>query len=154
MHDDGTIEDILQEYWRSIETVKCSSAISSIEGAADTSMNSDNGDDGTYSLSLNDLGGLFIIVYSIGAMSCIAAAVSWFLRRQGTARESVLQNELGLHDEIMEQNGESAKKTVEEGSRYAPNLKDRIYPRDQLVSKVKAMRKDLKEIQTILLTED
>lgn len=94
MLDDGTIKGILDDYSKSTKTNTCSDsgATSDSGGGSSSNSNSNSNDDknssgggigsGTQSLSLWDLGGLFIIVYLVWILASIIALMSWYVRKR------------------------------------------------------------------------
>ena len=84
MIDDGTVQKITTDYLESIETVNCDSghAIYTDDSESDTTSDTEDDDsDSLQPLGLDDLGGLFIIIYSVGAICCLAAFGSWLVQK-------------------------------------------------------------------------
>jgi hypothetical protein len=175
MADEGVIDRIEQEYLRSIQTIECNgnSAIPFSSGSMENNDGdagfvgvesaSENGDSGgddqqIQSLSLNDLGGLFIILYCTGAASCVAALLSWYRkigpRRLRKEASTILETnahdlELKVKDPSTHGHGEAEVRLATNGADATNNM-DSINDREYLARKVERMRQELEEIHSLL----
>ncbi|OEU08673.1 hypothetical protein FRACYDRAFT_147726, partial [Fragilariopsis cylindrus CCMP1102] len=77
MIDDGTIKGIIDDYTKSRKTNTC-------RGGDDDSNSDDNG---TQALSIIDLGGLFIVVYLVWFVACLAGMINWYFDRRKKERK-------------------------------------------------------------------
>jgi len=104
MLDDGTIKGIVDDYSKSTKTNTCSDGGSTSDnnksngGGSNSNSNSNvdttSGGAGsaTQSLSLWDLGGLFIIVYLVWILASIIAMMNWYLRKRNRKRNRQQDN--------------------------------------------------------------
>ena len=83
MIDDGTVQTITTDYLESIETVNCDSgqAIYTDNSESDSTSDTEEDSDSLQPLGLDDLGGLFIIIYCVGALCCVGAFASWLVQK-------------------------------------------------------------------------
>jgi len=105
MLDDGTIKGIIDDYSKSTKTNTCSDGGSTSDnnksngggsGGSSSNSNSNSNVDttgsATQSLSLWDLGGLFIIVYLVWILASIIAMMNWYLRKRNRKRNRQQDN--------------------------------------------------------------
>eukprot|EP00539_Tryblionella_compressa_P012379 CAMPEP_0178814232 /NCGR_PEP_ID=MMETSP0746-20121128/186_1 /TAXON_ID=913974 /ORGANISM="Nitzschia punctata, Strain CCMP561" /LENGTH=357 /DNA_ID=CAMNT_0020475131 /DNA_START=166 /DNA_END=1239 /DNA_ORIENTATION=- len=147
MSDEGVVADIQRDYLRSVQTIDCD--------AGNEGNEVSEGDAGGTSelnpkLSLNDLGGLFIITYSVGAASCIAALISWYRNRhvRQTQRKSNTAALNGIND--LELEVEDANNKGKERRSNGEDQEIVFGERDVVLRKIETMRRELEEIQSYL----
>ncbi|KAG7374784.1 ligand-gated ion channel [Nitzschia inconspicua] len=115
MVDDGSLDAIYRQYHRSIHTIDCNRGTDTflaseeeentkddIEGDGSLPSSLDNDSQSVQPLSLQDLGGLFIVIYCVGFLSCIAAFLSWYSekrkKRVQIAQKTIVENDLILEE--------------------------------------------------------
>lgn len=155
MHDDGTIQGVLDDYSKSRKSNTCSD--DGAAGDSDSSSGS-NGDD-VQALSMQDLGGLFIVVYVIWFIACMIALISWFFRKRkerGEKKKDVTKGDANTDDNIDQLrlketndrslNSQDPESNATEKFSVAVNQSER----DQLAYKLGTMRQQMDEMQTLL----
>lgn len=173
--DDGTIQEILDEYLSSLQTIECRAAGGESLDSGESDDSDGSGDD-IQSLSLQDMGGLFIVVYISGALCCIAALVLWYRKKRGWLKgygsrrengevKTSVSSKIGEIKEVGAPGGErhldacasatSSNQSCIEVCRRGIDSKDGAGgQRDQLVSRLDVMRRDLEEMRSLLLQND
>jgi hypothetical protein len=87
---ENAIDQILEDYLRSIQTIDCgiSGSMFSSEDEGGTDESSSSNAEYVYSLTLRDLAGVFIVIYFSGAACCIAAMITlWRRNRRNRLKE-------------------------------------------------------------------
>jgi len=150
MHDDGTIQGVLDDYSKSRKSNTCSD-----DGAAG---DSDDGDD-IQALSMQDLGGLFIVVYVVWFFACMIALISWFFRKRkerGQKKEHDMKGDANTDDNIdqlrLKETNESSLNSQDPESDATENVRVAVNKseRDQLAYKLGTMRRQMDEMQSLL----
>jgi hypothetical protein len=169
MIDDGTMDSIYRQYFRSIQTIDCNreqdvildfTEFETLENeqqfpSSTTTASSNTADEeAVQSLSLKDLGGLFIVIYVVGFLACIAAIITWYRnrgkKRKKSARRIVEEHDLNLEVEIDEdRNGDVGYVTRDNGSGMSSAGTDSV-EQEQLISKLDTMQKELEEMKSLI----
>jgi hypothetical protein len=172
MLDDGTIKSIVDDYTKSRKTNTCSDGGSTSDGGSLSSSSgegggngSSSGDNETQSLSIIDLGGLFIVVYIVWFIACLAAMINWYLDRRKKERKkakfnSSNGNTINHHQlRLNENNSSSIQEEKEEDPEFSlknttTNVITPSSDRDQqLAFKLESIRRQMDEMQILLLLQ-
>jgi uncharacterized membrane protein YgcG len=176
MIDDGTMKSILDAYIKSRKSNTCSDGGSTSDnGSLSSSSSGGGGDDsstgsssdGTQSLSVVDLGGLFIVVYLVWFIACVTATINWYFERRKKERKKVKFNssnsngndidhrQLRLNDSNSRIQEEEKDPELSLKNTTTATTTDVITPsseRDQkLAFQLESMRRQMDEMQTLLL---
>ena len=94
----------------------------------------------------------------MGFLACIAAILTWYrrrlIKRRKSARKTIAENDLKLNVEIDEdRNGDLEQVATDNATRLSPSTPDTL-ERDQLMSKLDTMQRDLEEMKSLIRRKD